>query len=539
MKNIIIYVVCHDDRSVALANTIFSEYHWARIYRIPQEFQSDLFEGAMFKTELMKIYDEWKSADYVGLISYSLFGKVDTTSILDMINTSDPKTTDAVFFCGRNQLVNHANVGKILTDCMLTCKIYEEKCSVDTSPKLKFLNLPTANYKQQTTAKTILDNIMNTDHAFCNSFMTKPIHMLSYIDFFVNIWIPSVESHPLINTDPEYISIGSHTTEHNNSKTNSKMQYTHRPFVNERILIHHFKDKGLKYLIHYGDDSQFVKATTNMNQLKNPVNNSINKNKRFHKQTKNSKTLVLYAFHEYNSRVLNFINNCIFYDEDVDFLVIANSLNSTFDVPEYVKVLNRENIGFDFGAWSHGLLHDNIYKNYDYFIFINSSVIGPYLPMYYSGNWTDIFIEGLTNEIKLFGCTINCNIIFNNGIPHVQSYCFSMNKETLEFLIAEDIFSISNYASTMNEAIYLKEIRMSSLIINNGWNIGCLMKYYNGIDFRLPPNQRGCNLLNDMVYNRSFETKFFKAFEEIVFIKGNRLIDFELNEIIDISFNGC
>jgi len=35
------------------------------------------------------------------------------------------------------------------------------------------------------------------------------------------------------------------------------------------------------------------------------------------------KTLVLFVFHQYNKRVKNFIK-CIFYDENIDFIVISN-----------------------------------------------------------------------------------------------------------------------------------------------------------------------------------------------------------------------
>ena len=97
-----------------------------------------------------------------------------------------------------------------------------------------------------------------------------------------------------------------------------------------------------------------------------------------------------------------------------------------FTVPSYVKTLYRDNIGYDFGGWSDALLIDNLYKNYDNFICINSSVIGPFIPSYYNEKWTDIYLKGLLQpNVKLFGSTINtcCNPIITS---HVQSYIFSM-----------------------------------------------------------------------------------------------------------------
>lgn len=241
--------------------------------------------------------------------------------------------------------------------------------------------------------------------------------------------------------------------------------------------------------------------------------------------TNNSnKTLVLYVFHQYNDRVQHFIDKCIFYDEKIDFLIIINSLEIDIKVPEYVKILKRENIGYDFGGWSDGLLNNDLYKNYGYFIFVNSSVIGPYLPVDYKCKWTDIFLDGLTNDIKLFGCTINT--IFTPHYAHVQSYLFSMNYGTLAYLIKSEIFS-KNYVKTFYDAIWLKEVHMSRKIIENGWNIGCLMNHYKGCDFRRYLNVA---YLGDMMFNEHFKMNSL-TFEEVVFIKGNRDIIINKNEL--------
>jgi hypothetical protein len=233
-----------------------------------------------------------------------------------------------------------------------------------------------------------------------------------------------------------------------------------------------------------------------------------------------NKTLVLYVFHEVNEAVVNFIENGIFHDEFVDFIFIINNLDLDIKVPHYVKVIKRENIGHDFGGWSDGLIRDNLYKKYKRFIFLNSTVFGPYLPMYYKGKWTDIFLEGLKNDVKLFGCSINCN---KEHSPHVQSYCFSTDIECLDYLIDKGIFS-KIYAQSRLEAILEKEVNMSKLIIENGWNIGCLMACYKNVDFRVNTTSIQTQLFGDMIYPESFGKSFFMSFYEIVFIKLNRNI---------------
>ena len=164
-----------------------------------------------------------------------------------------------------------------------------------------------------------------------------------------------------------------------------------------------------------------------------------------------SKLLVLYVFHIYNDRVKHFINKCIFYDENVDFIIISNDKNNNFEVPTYVKKMFRDNIGYDFGGWSDALLQNNLYKNYDNFIFANSSIIGPFIPSYCKEKWTDIYVNMLKDNVKLFGSTINsCGDIIN--ISHVQSYIFTMDKTTLEYLIKCEncpFYSIENADETI------------------------------------------------------------------------------------------
>ncbi len=235
------------------------------------------------------------------------------------------------------------------------------------------------------------------------------------------------------------------------------------------------------------------------------------------------KLLVLYVFHVYNDRVKHFVENCIFYDENIDFIIISNNKDNIFTVPEYVKTLFRDNIGYDFGGWSDALLTNNLYENYEHFIFVNSSVIGPFIPSYYKGKWTDIYINGLQNNIKLFGSTINTQWDPLNG-SHVQSYIFSMDKTTLNYLIDCEIFSITNYAKIFSEAIYNKEVLMSRKIIENNWNIGSLLQYYKDVDFTFKtktPREYNIQFIDDIMYER-FKDKLWNIYE-LVFVKGNRI----------------
>ena len=232
------------------------------------------------------------------------------------------------------------------------------------------------------------------------------------------------------------------------------------------------------------------------------------------------KTLVLYVFHQYNERVRHFIyNGGVFYDENIDFIFISNNKNNVFEVPPYVKKMFRDNIGFDFGGWSDALLTNDLYKGYDNFIFVNSSVIGPFIDP--GTKWTDAYLNGLTtNNVKLFGSTIN-TMGLPNMFAHVQSYIFAMDKTTLEYLIEYEIFSTTKYAKTLIDAVFFNEVTMSRRIIANGWNIGSLLKHYDGVDFTFhSPLKKRIPFLGDIMYPKYCNTLW--NVKELIFIKGNR-----------------
>lgn len=226
--------------------------------------------------------------------------------------------------------------------------------------------------------------------------------------------------------------------------------------------------------------------------------------------------LVVYVFHEYTKLVNNFIERSIFKDDNVDFVFVCNNPTIRIYVPEYVSIIYRENKGYDFGAWSEGLLKRK--KDYEYYICVNSTVDGPF----YNGKWTDVYVNGLKNNVKLFGSSVNCctgpwckQFPYWSG-PHVQTFIFSMTHETLEYLSNEGIFSLTKYTNDKIDTVFEKEIGMSKKILDKGWDIGSLMTYYNGVDFHNKNNK----WLDDVMYPQ-YENIYWTR-GELVFIKANR-----------------
>ena len=232
-----------------------------------------------------------------------------------------------------------------------------------------------------------------------------------------------------------------------------------------------------------------------------------------------SKILVLYVFHKYNERVEHFIKHAIFKDPMFDFVIICNDRTIEIAVPDYVTVLKRDNIGYDFGAWSEGLLRDDRYKAYNYCVFVNSSIIGPYLPDGYTKPWPFRFLDGLHGNIRLFGSTIN-TIRDPVNKSHVQSFAFAMDREALEYLISKEIFSLTKFAQTFKDAIWQHEVRMSREVLTHGWNIGSLMHHYTDVDFTFAsrdPASYGIMWHDDLMYPACGLDR-----KEVMFMKGNR-----------------
>jgi hypothetical protein len=202
-----------------------------------------------------------------------------------------------------------------------------------------------------------------------------------------------------------------------------------------------------------------------------------------------SAILVLYATHEIGFPLRYFISKGLYPEIDYVFVINNKSLTgkveglisskasigadsisdsnntSRVNTRDNIRVLYRENRGYDFAAWDYALNKIDIGK-YRYFIFVNSSVIGPILPVYFTGRWTDVFINFLSQDTLLVGSTINLEIS-----PHVQSYVLCTNTEGLK-IIRPYIRSYYFKGLTVRKG----EIGLSKAIIDKGYKIFSLLE---------------------------------------------------------------
>ena len=266
--------------------------------------------------------------------------------------------------------------------------------------------------------------------------------------------------------------------------------------------------------------------------------------------SENNKTLVLYCycelgrFPELRKENLNFfLNNGIIDSDKIDYYIIINGDKLSINIPQKKNIIVkfRDNVSFDFGAYSDIILNENI-TDYNKFIFLNDSIRGPYLldwfPKYI--NWTDLFLNKLNDEVKLVGTTIN----YFKGNPHINSQLFCTDKIGLNILIEKGIISTE---VLKKKPVYSRELKLSKIMLDMGYNISCMLEVYKNIDFRkvrgekykdnsnLNANFKGSR---DPQYTKRFFGMNLNPFETI-FFKSNRSIDNRtMNKYSDWILNG-
>jgi hypothetical protein len=118
--------------------------------------------------------------------------------------------------------------------------------------------------------------------------------------------------------------------------------------------------------------------------------------------------LVVYAYHESENALANarfFINHALHASSDFLFLINGPSLLEK-EVPTHLPNIDirlRENVCYDLGSYGEVLGQDDrsLVKKYRKFILLNSSIRGPFLPVWSKECWTDIYQNIVTDTVKV------------------------------------------------------------------------------------------------------------------------------------------
>jgi len=249
------------------------------------------------------------------------------------------------------------------------------------------------------------------------------------------------------------------------------------------------------------------------------------------------KVLIAYHFYQLDeSYVENFHHFLLFgYDPRYQYYILISG-ECTVQLPrlENIRYIFVENKNNDFGGYCHLIKQVLVIDDYEYFIFVNSSIRGPFISPFIKDSWIDLFINRLTAGVGLVGPTI-CILSPGNeysrmyqaeygGSPpysHVQSTAYAMRQGTLKNLINIGFYD-QNKVLSKSEVILKYEIQLSQLVKESGLNISSFLPEYSEINYLQahddinPTSSDGDPSMQSSYFGRTLHPY------EAVFIKTNR-----------------
>ncbi|KAJ5043141.1 uncharacterized protein L3040_004524 [Drepanopeziza brunnea f. sp. 'multigermtubi'] len=233
-----------------------------------------------------------------------------------------------------------------------------------------------------------------------------------------------------------------------------------------------------------------------------------------------------------------------------------------------IRVIKRPNDCYDLGGLASVLLNDDLYKGYKYFITMNASIRGPFLPYWSDACWTDRFLSKVTDKVKLVGITANCwptfhiqSMIWATDIIGLETLLFPP-QSALDFLAQNPVKHIPGpykdmaeyaeadeekkkeldlfYAREANETVAINhqppginscfhswraavagEVSSTALIRAAGYEVDALMNAYHGLESEEYEKGKTCYDNRDLLFDGAYFGINVHPFET-VFLKANR-----------------
>lgn len=177
------------------------------------------------------------------------------------------------------------------------------------------------------------------------------------------------------------------------------------------------------------------------------------------------------------------------------FLVVANGHTVNVSVPSQLsnapnlKILGRENTGYDFAAYRFGIEQIAATGHRPrHYGFINCGTVGPILPAYLPDDydWFSAFTSRFTSSVKLVGTQIVC--IPKQG-PRVEGHSWFADSDAVQLLMKDGVLADHG---TKEYAVKKGEWALARSVLANGWSIDSLLYKYRNVDWTDPKNAM-CN----------------------------------------------
>mgnify|MGYP001174877776 CR=1 FL=1 len=238
------------------------------------------------------------------------------------------------------------------------------------------------------------------------------------------------------------------------------------------------------------------------------------------------------------------------YKENIEYFFNHGEINNDLTKTCFVINGKKDSLGIDFGE-KNTLERENTYgdfagfyhsiksfgeDNFDFFIFINDTCRGPFLPDYIKSNtsWIDLFLDKIDKRVRLVGpCWNWTDTDRKKGHLHIQSACWGTDRLGIQMLLESRVLKadynkelgLSNFTDKNFKRRYIHwcEIGMSKVIKDNGHKIKpFMMSQYEYPDIQIPSGD--CQKPNK--YYGSTIHPF-----DAMFLKTNRIYDINLQNI--------
>jgi len=156
---------------------------------------------------------------------------------------------------------------------------------------------------------------------------------------------------------------------------------------------------------------------------------------------------------------------------------------------EWITVLYRNNTGMDIGAHNASISWAKKRRpgKYQYFIFLNSSSRGPFMPKWTPSNFhfTDVLTQFMreNRRIKIAGSYISClsGKVEQDDRIVMETLFFCLDSESLNWAVADGIFNI--YDEKYLTALLGEYALLNSIFKRGGMAEGLSMRYSKNLDW--------------------------------------------------------
>ena len=144
------------------------------------------------------------------------------------------------------------------------------------------------------------------------------------------------------------------------------------------------------------------------------------------------------------------------------------------------KIIQRENKGFDFGAWKDAIIEEGWeeLKKYDSLILMNDTCFGPLFDL------SNLFNEMERKDCDFWEITNHKKLIEKRQLrvipEHLQSYFFSFNKNVFLSNVFKKFWEKVKYHKDIQKVIHKYETKLTKILTRKGFKY---KSFFNSLDY--------------------------------------------------------